>query len=138
VVAAITIEAESVLPGKPMRSLRLRLNPEELGQLEINLHRDLQGQMTASLKAQDEPARLVLQESLTHLQQSLEAAGIPVAKLEVTIGMSLAHGGQPHRETTAKQQTTPPLSQNSLNAPDEPNTAGQLAGLSHKLLSVRA
>lgn len=65
------------------RSLRLRLRPEELGQIDVRLTRDAQGRVSAHLTAEREITRVALTQSLGELHETLSRAGLRVDQLEV-------------------------------------------------------
>ncbi len=65
------------------RSLRLRLQPEELGQIDVRLVRDAQGRVSAHLTAEREITRVTLTQTLGELHETLSRAGLRVDQLEV-------------------------------------------------------
>jgi flagellar hook-length control protein FliK len=76
-------------------SVTLRLRPEALGDLKIRL--ELSGsQVDARFEAASDQARGLLSESLGSLRSALEARGLEVAGLHVTVGDPPDQVGQPH------------------------------------------
>ncbi|MDL2280178.1 flagellar hook-length control protein FliK [Desulfovibrio sp. OttesenSCG-928-G11] len=68
-----------------MQSLTLQLKPAELGQLTVvlSLH---QGEVKATIRAENPDAASVLREQLAELRQALEAQGLKVKELDVQTG----------------------------------------------------
>src|SRR6185436_17846419 len=63
---------------RQQRSVRLRLRPEELGQVDIQLTRDAAGRVSAQVVVEREAARAALTQSLAQLRETLERAGLSV------------------------------------------------------------
>jgi flagellar hook-length control protein FliK len=68
---------------RQIRSLRLSLQPDELGQVEVQLKRDARGNISAHLTAEREGVRQLLSQSLGQLRKTLERAGLSVDRLQV-------------------------------------------------------
>ncbi|MDL2207403.1 flagellar hook-length control protein FliK [Desulfovibrio sp. OttesenSCG-928-F20] len=66
--------------------LTLQLNPSELGQLTVVLSMQ-QGEIRATIRAENPDAASVLREQLVELRQSLEAQGLKVKELDVQTGL---------------------------------------------------
>lgn len=77
------ISAAEGLAPREARTLRLTLNPQELGRLEVRLTRDDDGRLSASFAAERETTRQALSAGLAELRQTLERAGLPVERLEI-------------------------------------------------------
>lgn len=69
-----------LLPGGG--SMQIRLDPPELGALQISV-RMQDGVMTASFQTSTDDATKLLSHSLTHLKSMLESTGVSVEKLQV-------------------------------------------------------
>lgn len=65
------------------RTLRLRLKPEELGEVRIELTRAPDGTVSARLDAESAAAARSLAGSLTHLRSAMQSVGIAVGQLGV-------------------------------------------------------
>lgn len=65
------------------RTLRLRLKPEELGEVRIELTRAPDGTVSARLDAESAAAARALAGSLTHLRSAMQSAGVAVGQLGV-------------------------------------------------------
>ncbi|MCG6154510.1 flagellar hook-length control protein FliK [Rubinisphaera margarita] len=74
--------------GKPMR---IRLNPPELGTLQIEIGRH-QGQLTARLEVETAAARSVIFEQLSVLRESLQQQGLKLDQIHVEVNESLSQG----------------------------------------------
>ncbi|MGH9942501.1 MAG: flagellar hook-length control protein FliK [Pyrinomonadaceae bacterium] len=72
------------------RTIKLRLHPEELGDVQLSLSRDESGRLSAHFAAPREEARAALSGGLDHLRAALEQAGIQLASLEVGAGTTSA------------------------------------------------
>jgi len=64
--------------------LKMRLNPAELGHVEIELARDSAGTISAHIRTETESAQHILIEGLNELRDSLRDAGVEVGNLEVS------------------------------------------------------
>ncbi len=72
--------------GKP---LRIRLNPPELGTLQIEIGRH-QGQVTARLEVETAAARAVIFEQLSVLRDSLQQQGLKLDQIQIEVNESLS------------------------------------------------
>ncbi len=131
------IELAQTTPHRETRSLRISLNPEELGKIEVEVTRDAEGRLSAAFSAERIEAASSLTHSLGHLREMLEQAGLRVEHLEVTVTPQFQNstGGQPgHQQQSQAQSSAPadflPLSQTSENNPDSTEE--------EKLLNLRA
>lgn len=64
--------------------LRMRLNPAELGEVEVRIERDAAGKIHTHFRTTNEAARHILSESLGQLRESLQNSGWQVENLEVS------------------------------------------------------
>ncbi|WP_237226827.1 flagellar hook-length control protein FliK [Rubinisphaera sp. JC750] len=71
------------------KSLRIRLNPKELGVLQIEVQR-VDGQTTARLEVETPAARSIVMEQLHMLRDSLQSQGIRLDQLEVELNEHLS------------------------------------------------
>lgn len=129
-ISQIIAQAENI-PALQTRSLRLRLRPEELGQIDIQLTRDAQGRISAHISAERETAREVLSQSLHQLREMLSRGGLTVDKLQVHT--ETGHNHEAHSNAPQPQSPTT----NSIT-PNETEAGGQLPADTEKLLSLRA
>jgi len=74
--------------GKP---LRIRLNPPELGTLQIEIGRH-QGQVTARLEVESAATRAVIFEQLNLLRDSLQQQGLKLDQIQIEVNESLSQG----------------------------------------------
>src|SRR5262249_25435066 len=119
------------------RSVRLRLRPEELGQVEIQLTRDSSGKVSAQLSVERENTRAVLVQSLPQLRQTLERAGVTVERLQVTSEtLAFARDGRDTRQQVAHEATRSSFSK--TESLDESETRSKDRVRDHKLLSLSA
>lgn len=70
--------------GQP-NTLKLKLNPEQLGSVEITLVRNESGSVSTTIVTESEAASAALGENVMHLRESLERAGVQVEKLQVDV-----------------------------------------------------
>lgn len=82
--------------------LKLRLNPAELGGVEVSLERDAGGNISARFQASTETARNILIESLGQLRDSLQNSGLKVDNLEVSSDLAASNGNQ-NRDQQSRQ-----------------------------------
>ncbi len=85
--------------------LKMRLNPAELGEVEIKLEKDAAGKITAHIRTENESARHILAESLGQLRDSLQNSGWQVERLEVSCNPNQSSGNE-HREKESRQNET--------------------------------
>jgi flagellar hook-length control protein FliK len=82
VADSIITRAEIIGKGEHAE-FRLRLDPPELGQIEVRVHRTSTG-VHADLRVADEAVRQMIESQLPELRQRLEAAGLPVDRFNLT------------------------------------------------------
>jgi flagellar hook-length control protein FliK len=134
--AQIIAQAET-LNLRQIRSLRLRLQPEELGQVEIQLKRDAQGKISVHLSAERDSARQTLSQTLGQLRETLERAGLTVDRLQVKSATTSLSGQEANQNTShhdAKAQATG-FKSSSVTETEERGTE---RANDHKLLSLSA
>ncbi|MFN0085849.1 MAG: flagellar hook-length control protein FliK [Blastocatellia bacterium] len=86
--------ASELLPDGESHTLRLKLRPAELGQVDVEINRDAAGRLNAHLTVEHEQAGRVLNDALGNLREALEQAGLQVGELGVSTGHS--PGWNPH------------------------------------------
>jgi flagellar hook-length control protein FliK len=123
------------LQPRETRSLRLRLNPEELGQIEIAISHAANGRVSARIEAQTDEARHALGQNLGSLRSALENAGVSIDRIEVTSGFhsGTTSGGVAGDERRNQQSS---LNQASASISDEVSS-DSAAVQDERLLSVR-
>lgn len=78
-------------------TIRVRLYPEEIGEMEITLSME-EGKLSGKILVENKEMRQVFTERLSELNQTLKACHIDVAKFEVGIGAGQQQGHAGHRE----------------------------------------
>ena len=124
------------LARRETRTLSLRLDPKELGHIEVRITRDAEGKLSAHLDAETEAAHHALSEGISQLRETLERAGLSIDRLEVSIGFNLpsTSGGSAGDKYQNQPGHTAPSSSSS-----EPSiTDGTAAVLEDRLLNMRA
>ena len=87
-------------------TMRLRLDPPELGDLQISVHmRD--GVMTAAFQTSNDEATRLLSHSLGNLKSMLEAQGVSVDKLHVQQGPKSNAGDSRDSRDASRREPTP-------------------------------
>ena len=135
-ISQIIAQAET-LPGRQTRSLRLRLRPEELGQIDIQLSRDASGRISAHISAERESARGALSRSLDELRETLSRAGLTVDKLQISTHVGLLAGNRDSNDARSNTGESPTVAANLLT-PNETEAGGQKLAEDEKLLSLHA
>jgi flagellar hook-length control protein FliK len=97
--------SEGITAREP-RSIRVRLRPEELGDVQINLTTDQQGRLNASINAERDITRQALASGLEHLRESLEQAGIHIENLEIGSNPAGGAGTGAQTDTGPRQPST--------------------------------
>jgi flagellar hook-length control protein FliK len=72
----------------------MRLNPEELGSVEITIEKSSTGKITAHFQTESESTRQILQQGLEHLRTTLESTGSKVGDLKISCGSSSSNGNE--------------------------------------------
>ena len=131
------LELAATTSSRQPRSVRLRLRPEELGQVEIQLTRDSAGRVSAQLTVERENTRMVLTQSMSQLRDSLERAGLHVDRLEVTSDTATFSGDRHEtREQSNDEITRSSLTKSHSLNPSETQSKERVR--EHKLLSLSA
>lgn len=124
---------------KETQILKMRLNPAELGTVEIRLEKNADGHLKAHFSTESETARTALHENIDQLRNTLEKSGWQVSAVEVTVSTastdqftgSRNHGeNQPNNfyQSFSKAENADNLSQTEISEKDD---------LSH-IVSLRA
>lgn len=135
-ISQIIAQAEN-LPGRQMRSFRLRLRPEELGEIDIQLSRDAAGRISAHISAERESARGTLLRSLDELRATLSRAGLSVDKLQISNEPGLS-AGNPGTEDARSNTRESPSGVANLLTENETEAGGRPLAEDEKLLSLHA
>lgn len=85
--------------------MKMRLNPAELGEVEIRLEKDASGKINAHIRTENETARNILSESLGQLRDALQNSGLNIEKLEVSCNPNQTNGNE-GRENGSRQTET--------------------------------
>ena len=121
--------------GGEKQILKMRLNPDELGAVEITLEKSSTGKINAHFQTESEATRQILNESLNQLRDSLQNSGWQVGDLEISCNSSSSNGRE-RRENQSQQFGT------TENQPVETtNSDGNLKGEDDKqsrLVNLRA
>lgn len=130
----ITAMKETALEKEP-RKIRLRLRPEDLGGVEIQIENSNPQEIKARFITDTDAARVVLSENIKQLNESLQAAGWNIARLEIVCRDSSNNASAGHG------QNHPPADQASdknLFRQRAETTAAEQEAQPERLLSVRA
>ncbi|HUK91463.1 MAG TPA: flagellar hook-length control protein FliK, partial [Blastocatellia bacterium] len=85
VLSPILEAAQSMVNGGA-RTLRLQLQPENFGQINMQIVRGADGRVSAHMLAQFDVAHEALAKGMTSLRESMEMAGVSVGQLDVSLG----------------------------------------------------
>lgn len=88
--------------------MRIRLNPNNLGELHVRVVTN-GGNVGLQIQASDEKARKVIEESVSHLKESLASQNLNLSKLEVTIanaGTAMGNENQRQDQQNSGQNQT--------------------------------
>lgn len=91
------ITVAEMIAKREARSIRVRLHPEELGEIELRISRDSLGLLNARISTEHETARHILSLGINHLRATLEQAGLNVDRLDVFVQSN-------HSQSTSGQQ----------------------------------
>jgi hypothetical protein len=134
-VANQIADLASVTQPRQQRSVRLRLRPEELGQVDIQLTRDSAGKVSAQVVVEREAARAALTQSLPQLREALERAGLNVDHLNVSSDASSFAGTQRDNQESSDHSHRPSFT-NQASTKNSETSKERVR--EHKLLSLSA
>ncbi|MBL8208749.1 MAG: flagellar hook-length control protein FliK, partial [Blastocatellia bacterium] len=126
------------------RSLQLELNPIELGRVKVEITRDAEGRVSASLVVEQTETAQTLTQNLGHLRESLERAGVVVEQLTVTTAQSLQSQtsqqfGQQFGQQSSQQNASPNHYSDADSLRSDQTGGEEISPASdNKLLSMRA
>ena len=92
--SAITHITQMPAAVNEKRTLKMRLNPEELGSVEITIQKSSTGKITAHFQTESESTRQILQQGLEHLRTTLESIGSQVGDLKISCGSFTSNGNE--------------------------------------------
>ncbi len=118
------------------KELVIRLNPDNLGEVRINLISHGNQEMSARLIATTQESHEMLQSQIDSLRNTLESQGLQVERLSVVLAGSpesardFNHHGQQHQSFQQEQNTSHNNPQQSFNQQGQPdqNLFNHLAG----------
>jgi len=99
------IDVAKRLAQRETRTLRMELQPERFGHIDVKVTRGSDGQLSAHMVADLDVAHQALSEGMNHLRRALEQSGLAVDRLEVTL--SLDAGGSSGSHTARESDTMP-------------------------------
>jgi flagellar hook-length control protein FliK len=131
--------SEQLTPGEH-KTLKLKLRPEELGQVDIEITRDAAGRLNAHFTVEHDQTQRVLREELGQLRTALEQAGWQVEQL--AISTQQPHLGGQTGGQSAQQGATDSMpfslpEREPLND-TEPTSNGGLPTAQDRLLNLHA
>lgn len=132
----LTIAQRAFEEQKPQK-LKIKLNPEELGEVEIRLETTADGKLHASLLAKSEVATGVLHQNLSQLQTALENSGWRVDQLNVSLAQTdnQSSSNQQHQHDSQTQTNSDFAAEQSI----QETAATDAAPVNkNKIISVRA
>ncbi len=133
--------AQAVHPNET-RTLRFSLNPAELGRVEVEVTRDVNGRVSASLTVEQAATAQALTHGIGQLRESLERAGLVVEQLQVTTQLqsqTAQQFGQPAGQEAGQQHGSQPRGPNADSLPTDQMIADGTTPVSeNKLLSLHA
>lgn len=131
------IALAEMVARRETRSIRMRLHPEDLGEIEINISRDSAGRLSARVSTQHEAARQALNSELDALRSTLKDAGLNFERLDVQL-QSNSGETNTNQHAPQQQQQQENLSHPTLAAPIQPLSTEQSDHQKTRLLTVRA
>ena len=101
--------------GNEKRVMKMRLNPAELGAVEITIEKGAGGRMSTHFQTESQHTRQILSESLSQLRESLERSGINVGDMEISCGSFSSAGSEERRDKPQKFGTAGSTSAGTTN-----------------------
>ncbi len=115
----------AALPGDK-KVMKMRLNPAELGTVEITIEKSASGRISAVFHTENESTQRLLNDGLAHLRNSLENSGCQVGNLATSCNSTSANGSngrdaRPQNPGTAGEGSAlvNDLEMNSTNEDDQ-------------------
>lgn len=96
------IEMARSLAQQQTRALRIQLQPDNFGQINLKITRDVSGRLSAHLMAESTVTRHALAEGISGLREALEQSGLLVDHLDVSLALNAQ--GQPGSHTTSENE----------------------------------
>jgi flagellar hook-length control protein FliK len=88
------------------RTLKMRLNPAELGTIEITVEKSSTGKVNVHFKTERQETRQILNDSLVNLRDSLERSGTNVGDVDITCSSFASNGNESRGERPQTFGTT--------------------------------
>lgn len=131
--------AMAVKTQKP-QILKMRLNPAELGGLEIKIEKDEAGRINAHFRTEKEETRKILTENIAQLRDSLQDSGWQIDRVEVSCDANSFAGNEARENSSQAEKDAARNSfANTNDSGGQINTKEDLnSEKSNRLLSVRA
>ena len=93
-IANAVAERAQVIREKGETEIRMRLDPPEMGTIDIRVH-TLKGELRAEITAADPAVRAMIESHLADLRSSLEKSGLDFQSFNLSSGHRSDRGGQP-------------------------------------------
>jgi flagellar hook-length control protein FliK len=135
-VANQLVDLAAATQPRQQRTVRLRLRPEELGQVDVQLSRDSAGKVSAQVVVERDSARSALTQSLPQLREALERAGLQVDRLTVSSDASSFAGSS--RDNRQSTNDSPRSSSGHESSASTSETQSKERVRDQKLLSLSA
>jgi hypothetical protein len=136
------LELANSVPPQESRTLRFSLNPAELGRVDVEVTRDAEGRVSASLTVEQADTAQTLTQGIGQLRESLERAGLVVEQLQIATQLqpqTAQQFGQQTGQQADQPQTAPPHNSNADSSLTDPTLGGStIPGSENKLLSLHA
>lgn len=142
-VAEPAVNLYEKMSDRESRTMHLRLRPDSLGQVDVQLTRGDGGRLSARLTADHDLAHRALSEGINHLREALEQAGLQVERLDVSVGVGQNSSGFSHngsKETPFAPESSTPAQDSSHRSQTEQVAASAAAtnDAADSLISLRA
>lgn len=124
--------------GKP-HILKMRLNPAELGAVEIKIEKDAGGNLNAHFQTENEETRQILTDNLAELRDRLEDSGLQLERIEVSCGSFTLAGNETREQSSQAFENAFPFSDSHSKTESNPIVKDEAnSEKSNRLLSIRA
>lgn len=124
--------------GKP-HILKMRLNPAELGAVEIKIEKDSGGNLNAHFQTEREETRQILTDNLAELRDRLENSGLQLERIEISCGSFASTGNEARGDASQAFENRFPSANSKPSAENNPIVKDEAnSEKSHRFLSIRA
>jgi flagellar hook-length control protein FliK len=116
--ATVTDQSQTMMDGET-RTVQMRVEPPELGEMLITIHRNSAGQLDVSISASQPDTQFLLQQHTPEIVQALGDQGVNVSQFDLSQGQAGSHDSGSQQQQAELNQLKAEL-RNGTARPSEP------------------